>query len=701
MNADSILFASSLFFLCPSIIAAAPVPPSAPKHPKTLVEHGITRTDDYYWMRNRESDEVMSYLKAENAYAKKALKIYAPLSKKIFKEIKGRMKKDISSAPFKYGEYYYFAAYEKGREYPVFKRYKDGGGKLETLLDVNDIAKGKKFCHVPFPEIRPDHKMIAFAVDSGGRRFYDIYFKDLSNGEILKEKISNSTGDMAWALDNKTLVYVKQNPDTLRWERAIAHVLGNEQDKELYFEPDETFDISVSRSDSGKYIFIRSGSTLTTEYRLIESKNPLGEIKIFQPRKTGLEYDVIDGGDRFFILHNKGAVNFKLSECSLKSTLLENWKDYIPADKDSLLENAEAFEDHIVLEEKKDAQSRIKIVNRKSKKSYYVDFPDKAYIAGIGDNYEYNTVFLRMEYESMTRPESIYDMNMDTKEIFLRKQQEVLGGFKPENYISERLWIPSRDGQKLPVTIVYKKGINLKSGKNPLYQYAYGSYGYSSEPYFSSSRLTLLDRGFIYAIAHVRGGSEMGRPWYDNGKLLKKKNTFNDFIDITKWFIDNGYTSAKHVYAEGGSAGGLLMGAIANEAPHLYNGIIADVPFVDVVTTMLDDKLPLTTAEYDEWGNPAQKKYFDYILSYSPYDNVKAQLYPNMYITTGLNDSQVQYWEPAKWTAKLRDMKTDKNIIIFETEMSSGHGGKSGRFDSLEQRASQFAFVLNLEGIDK
>ena len=479
----------------------------------------------------------------------------------------------------------------------------------------------------------------------------------------------------------------------------MAHTIGEAEDKEIYYEPDETFDVSVSISDSRQFIFLRSGASITTEYRLADSKNPFGKLKVFQPRVKGLEYDVLDGGDRFFVLNNSKAVNFRISECPLNATGIRNWKDYIPHRKDTLIEAADVYEKYLVTEERKDAQSRIHIFNRKTRKSFFVDFPDKAYVAGIGDNYEYNAIYIRLDYESMTTPATVYDINMETGESILQKQQIVLGGFKPENYVSERLWIPARDGVKIPVTIAYKKGIDLKSGKNPLYQYSYGSYGYSSDPDFSSTRLTLLNRGFIYAIAHIRGGSEMGRKWYDDGKMLKKKNTFNDFIDVTKWFIDNKYTSPEHVYAEGGSAGGLLMGVVANEAPQLYKGIIAEVPFVDVVTTMLDDKIPLTTAEYDEWGNPNEKKYFDYMLSYSPYDNVKAQNYPNMYITTGLNDSQVQYWEPAKWTAKLRAMKTDKNIIVFETEMSSGHGGKSGRFSSLEQLASQFAFVLNLENI--
>lgn len=700
INADSLsVIAGSLFVLCNCTAYAAPVPPVAEKHPQQLSMHGVDRTDDYYWMRNRGSKEVMAYLKAENKYAKKVLKPYSGLSKKLFKEIKGRMQKDISSVPFNYGGYYYSMSYEKGKDYPIFKRSIEKDEEPETILDVNQIAKGKEYCNVPFPAIRPDHKMIAFAVDTGGRRFYDIYFKDLETGKILDEKITNTTGNIVWAKDNRTLLYVRQNPDTLRWEQVIAHMLGQQQEKLVYFEKDDTFDLSIELSDSEQFIFLKSGSTLTTEYRYLNAKKPLAEPELFQPRRTGLEYEVLDGGDRFFILHNDNARNFKLSECPLKKTGIENWKDFLPYDEKTFLESADVFKDYIVLSERRDAQSRLHIYRRDKAKDLFIEFRDPAYLADIGDNYKFETDTLRIEYESMTTPATVYDVDMRTGDKTMLKQQKVLGDFKPENYVSERLWIPARDGIKIPVSIVYKKGIDLKSGKNPLYQYSYGSYGYSSDPYFSSSRLTLLDRGFIYAIAHIRGGSEMGRQWYEYGKMLNKKNTFNDFIDVTKWFIDNKYTSPEHVYAEGGSAGGLLMGVVANEAPQLYRGMIAEVPFVDVVTTMLDDKIPLTTAEYDEWGNPNEKKYFDYMLSYSPYDNVKAQAYPNMYITTGLNDSQVQYWEPAKWTAKLRSMKTDNNIIIFETEMSSGHGGKSGRFSSLEQLASQYAFVLGLEGI--
>ena len=519
INADSIsVLAGSLFLFCQcAAYAGTPVPPVAEKHPQLLENHGISRTDNYYWLRNRGEKDVMDYLKAENAYAKKALKPYSSLSKKLFKEIKGRMQKDISSVPAKYGEYYYYSSYEKGKEYPIFKRHKDGG-KEEILLDVNKLAKGKKYCHVPFPEIRPDHKMIAFAADYGGRRFYDIYFKNLETGEILKETIEKTAGDMVWAQDNKTLIYVRQNPETLRWERAFAHSMGEKEDREIYYEPDETFDLSVSGSDADQFIFLRSGATMTTEYRVIDAKNPLGEMKIFQPRKTGLEYDVLDGGDRFYVLNNDKAKNFQLSECPLDATGIKNWKPVIKHEKNTLLESADVYEKYIITEERKDAQGLIRIISRETNKGFYLEFNDPAYIAGIGNNYEFKTDTLRIEYESMTTPATVYDVDMRTGEKTMRKQQKVIGDFKPENYISERLWVKARDGVKVPVSIVYKKGIDLKSGKNPLYQYSYGSYGYSSDPYFSSSRLTLLDRGFIYAIAHIRGGSE----WDGNGMKTAK-----------------------------------------------------------------------------------------------------------------------------------------------------------------------------------
>jgi oligopeptidase B len=696
------LFAAALLFSIMNNNGAALEPPEARKVPYRLEKHGEVRTDDYYWLKDRKSPEVMAYLKAENAYTDAAMRHTAKLQKALFAEMKGRIKQDDSTVPFKYGDYYYYKTYRKGGEYPVYARKKGSpSGKEEVLLDVNVLAKGRSFCSVRFPSIRPDHRMIAYAMDTGGRRFYDVYFKDLVTGETLKEKLEKTAGDMAWANDNRTLIYVKQNPETLRWERVFAHVLGAPADREIYFEADETFEVGVSKSTTDKYIFIGSASTLSSEYRLIDADNPAAAPRLFQERRPKLEYDIADGGDRFYVRNNDGARNFKVSVCPSTATSKENWTDLLPHREDTLVEYIEVFKDWLVLKERANALGRLRAVSRSGGADSYVSFDEPAYMTDLGDNFEYATDTLRLTYESMTTPVSVYDVDLKTGARTLMKRQEVLGGFRAEDYASERLWVTARDGEKVPMTIVYKKGADLKSGKNPVYMYSYGSYGYSTDPYFSTVRLSLLDRGFICAIPHIRGGSEMGRRWYEDGRQLKKKNTFYDFLDATKYLIDNGYTSPAHVYAEGGSAGGLLMGAVANMAPELYHGIIAAVPFVDVVTTMLDPDIPLTTGEYDEWGNPNVKEYYDYILSYSPYDNVTRKAYPAMLIETGLNDSQVQYWEPAKWAAKLRALKTDKNLLLLKTDMDTGHGGKSGRFEALKLSALEYAFMLDLEGIKK
>ena len=682
--------------------ARAAGPPKAKKIPHNLESHGQTRLDNYYWLKDRKSPEATAYLKAENAYAAAAMKHTEKLQEKLFREMKGRIKEDDSTVPFKYGGYYYYKTYKKGLEYPVYARKRGSQDAAEeVLLDVNEVAKGKAFCQVGFPAIRPDHKMIAYAVDTGGRRFYDVYFKDLVTGKLYGDKIANTSGNMAWANDNRTLFYVKQGPETLRWERVLAHELGRIKDAEVYFEADETFEVEVSRSKTGKYLFLRSGSTLSTEYRLADADRPSEAPVIFQARQPKLEYDIADGGDRFYVLNNENARNFKVSVCPSSDTAKSSWSDLVPHREDTLIETLDVFEDWLVLKERVKAQGGFHVFGRAAGGDSRIGFDEPAYMTDLGDNFEYRTEALRVTYESLTTPDSVYDVDLKTGGKRLLKRQEVVGGFRPEDYRAERLWFSARDGELVPVSLVYKKSVRLDSGKNPVYIYSYGSYGYSSDPYFSSIRLSLLDRGFICAIPHIRGGSEMGRRWYEDGRQLKKMNTFYDFIDATRYLIGRGYTSPSHIYAEGGSAGGLLMGAVANMAPELYHGILAAVPFVDVVTTMLDPDIPLTTSEYDEWGNPNIKEYYDYLLSYSPYDNVAKKAYPNLLITAGLNDSQVQYWEPAKWAAKLRDMKTDKNLLLLKTDMETGHGGKSGRFESLKLTAFEYAFMLDLEGIKK
>lgn len=683
-------------------LSMAAVPPSARKEPHRLEKHGQVRMDDYYWLKERSNPEVTKYLEAENAYAEAAMAHTASLQEKLFAEMKGRIKQDDSSVPFRYGDYYYYQSFREGAEYPVYARRKGSpDGKEEVLLDVNELAEGRSFCSVRFPVIRPDHRMIAYAMDTGGRRFYDVYFKDLETGKVLEDRIEKVTGNMSWANDNSTLFYVRQDSVTLRWDKVYAHSLGVKADREVYREPDETFEVSLGRSITDRFIFLRTGSTLSTEYRLIDADRPEAAPVIFQPRRKGLEYEIEDGVDRFYVLNNDGARNFKVSFCPPGDTGAAGWKEIVPHRDDTLVEYLSVFKNWLVLKERSGAQGRLRVIGRGTGSDRSIEFDDPAYLAETGDNFEYDTDTLRVTYESMTTPDSVYDVDLRSGERKLMKRQEVLGGFRPEEYKSERLWAEARDGTKVPVTVAYRRDLDLKSGRNPLHVYSYGSYGYSSDPYFSSIRLSLLDRGFICAIPHIRGGSEMGRQWYEDGRQLKKKNTFYDFIDVTEFLIKKGYTSPEHVYAEGGSAGGLLTGAVANMAPGLYNGILAAVPFVDVVTTMLDPDIPLTTGEYDEWGNPDDKKYYDYMLSYSPYDNVEKKAYPNMLITTGLNDSQVQYWEPAKWAAKLRALKTDKNLLLLKTDMDTGHGGKSGRFESLKLTALEYAFMLDLEGIKK
>jgi oligopeptidase B len=566
------------------------------------------------------------------------------------------------------------------------------------------MAKGHSYFSLGGLNISEDNKWAAFGVDLVSRRQYTIQIKNLETGEILPVKLENTTGGSTWAGDNKTLFYTRNDLQTLRSDKIYKHTLGTEAtaDVVVFHEKDDTFGTFVYKEKSKKYLVIGSSSTLTSEYQILEAKNPNGAFRIFQKRTRGLEYSISHFGDSFYIVTNKDkATNFKLMKTPETATSAENWKDLIGHRKDVLLEGIEIFKDYLVVEERSNGLNRIQIRPWNGKGEYYLPFSSETYTAYTTTNVDFDTEILRYGYQSLATPSSIIDFNMRTQEKKVLKEQQVLGGkFDKNNYIEERVWANATDGTKVPISIVYRKGIQ-KDGKNPLLLYAYGSYGATMDPYFSSTRLSLLDRGFIYAIAHIRGGEDLGREWYENGKLLKKKNTFTDFIDCSKFVIAQKYTSAAHLYAEGGSAGGLLMGAIVNMAPELYNGVIAQVPFVDVITTMLDDTIPLTTGEYDEWGNPNEKKYYDYMLSYSPYDQVKAQAYPNMYVSTGLHDSQVQYFEPAKWVAKLRVMKTNDKQLFLDTNMDAGHGGASGRFEALKELAKEFAFLLDLEKIKK
>jgi oligopeptidase B len=679
-----------------------PQPPKAEKIKKELTLHQHTRIDNYYWLNQRDNPQVIAYLKAENDYLKAVLKHTEALQEKLFNEIIGRIKKDDSTVPYKTNGYYYYSRYEKGNEYPLYCRRK---GSMESpeeiMLDVNAMAKGHNYFQVTGLSVSPDNTMLAYGVDTVSRRKYTIHFKNLVTGEIIPGEIPNTTGMAVWANDNKTLFYTSKDK-TLRPYKIFKHVLGTpvSDDKEVYHEADETFSTFVYKSKSKKYLIIYSDHTLSTECRYLDADDPHGEFKIFEPRQKDNIYYIQHYKDKFYIRTNLEAKNFKLMETPVNKTNKDNWLEVIPHRNDVLLEGFEIFKDFLAVEEYKNALPHLRVIKLENKKEHYIDFGEEVYVANISRNPEFDTDLLRFEYTSLTTPRSHFDYNMNDKTRKLLKQDEVVGDFDPQNYKTERLYATAADSTKIPISLVYKKGLK-KNGNNPLYLYSYGSYGASMSPGFKSDRLSLLDRGFVFAIAHVRGGQEMGRYWYEDGKLLKKKNTFTDFIACAEYLAAEKFTNPKKLFAAGGSAGGLLMGAIANMRPNLFKGIIAGVPFVDVITTMLDGSIPLTTSEFDEWGNPKEKKYYDYMLSYSPYDNVKAQNYPEMLVTTGLHDSQVQYFEPAKWVAKLRDFKTDNNLLLLHTNMEAGHSGNSGRYRRYKQTALSYAFILDQLGISE
>ncbi len=677
-------------------------PPVAKKIPKQLEIHDDTRTDNYYWLNQRENPEVIAYLEEENAYYSEVTKHTKEYQEVLFQEMKSRIKEDDSSVPYKLNGYYYITRYETGKEYPIYARKKEHlSADEEVLFDCNLMAGEHEFFNLRGIAVSPDNALAAFGVDTVSRRQYTLQIKNLKTGEIYPDKIENTTGSSVWAADSKTLFYTKKDPVTLRSERIYKHKLGTpqEEDEMVFHEEDDTFSTFVYKTKSRKYIVIGSTSTLTSEYRILKADNPDGSFTVFSPRKRGLEYGINHFDDHFYMLTNKDeATNFKLMKTPVDKTQAEHWEEFIPHRSDVLLEDVEIFEDFYVLTERDQGLTKMKIVRWDGSDDYYLPFESETYIAGPTTNLDFTTTKLRYFYNSMSAPYAIIEFDMHTKEKEILKEQEVLGGeFDKNNYRSERIWAPSRDGKKVPISLVYHKDTAL-DGTSPLLLYGYGSYGATIDPYFSSVRLSLLDRGFIYAIAHVRGGEYLGRPWYEDGRLMHKKNTFNDFVDCARFLIEKEYTTSAHLYASGGSAGGLLMGAVVNQAPELFNGVIAAVPFVDVITTMLDESIPLTTGEYDEWGNPNDKAYYEYIKGYSPYDNVEAKAYPNMYVSTGLHDSQVQYWEPAKWVAKLRVMKTDDNFLFLDTNMDAGHGGASGRFEALKEIAKEYAFLLDLEG---
>ena len=652
---------------------------------------------------NSQTVQVLNYLNAENDYAKAIMKHTEAFQQQLFEEIKGRIKENDETVPYLDNGYYYQTKYYQGKEYATYFRWKDGSDEPGLLLDVNALAEGHSYTGVGGLSVSPDNNLLAYGSDHVSRRQYTIFIKDLTTGAFLPDTLVNTTGQVEWANDNRSMFYVVKDPETLRAAKVMKHKLGTPatDDQVVFDEADETFAVYIGKTKSKKYITITSGQTLTTEVRLVEAAKPDGPVIVFEPRRVDHLYSVEHLNGKFYIRTNAdSARNFKLMVCPDNKTGMTNWTVVIPHRDDILLENFEVFDNYLVVDERIKGLTNLRIISLADGSEHYLDFGEETYTAGINVNPNGNTTLLRYGYSSLTTPNSVFDYDMAAKTRTLLKQDSVLGGFDKNNYKSKRLWAMAGDSTMVPISIVYRKGF-AQDGNAPALLYAYGSYGSSTDPSFRSSIISLLDRGFVYAIAHIRGGSEMGRQWYEDGKLLKKINTFTDFNDCARFLINEKYTSAEHLYAEGGSAGGLLMGAIVNLEPALYNGVIAQVPFVDVVSTMLDATIPLTTFEWDEWGDPRKQEYYDYMLSYSPYDQVKEQAYPNMLVTTGFWDSQVQYWEPAKWVAKLRDKKTDDNLLIMDVNMTAGHGGASGRFERLKKTALEFAFIFDQEGISQ
>ncbi|MFM8913560.1 MAG: S9 family peptidase [Flammeovirgaceae bacterium] len=707
MKKISFLFASlAVFGACknnetkyPSI--AAPV--AAIQAHEITSKHGDKRVDNYFWLRNREDTAVVNYLKAENKYLDTMMADTKVMQAKLFAEMKGRIKEKDESVPAKIDDYFYYTRFEEGGEYPIYCRKKGSleGGE-EVIANGNEMGKGHGYFSMS-TDASPDHQLAAILRDTVGRRFYTVTIKDLKTGKMLVDKIGGTTGNMEWSNDNKFVYYSKQDAKTLRSNQVYRHTLGTatSTDVLIFEEKDETLSCYIGKSRSKKYLMVQSGRTDASMARYMEVDNPKSKLVEFAPIQDNVQYSVNHINGKFYIRTNENAKNYRLAVVEDTDPKKENWKDLVPNREDIFLEGFELFKDYLAIQDTKEGLDKIRIVKWSDNSEKTIDFGEPAYVAGIAYTPDPNSNTLRYFYQSMTTPSSQYDYNMESAEKKLLKEQEVLGGFDRNNYQTERLWATARDGVKVPVSIVYRKDKYKKDGEHPCFQYAYGSYGYSMPAFFSSSRLSLLDRGFVFALAHIRGGQEMGGKWYEDGKMLKKKNTFNDFIDVSEFLINEKYAAKEMLFANGGSAGGLLMGAITNMRPDLYKGIIADVPFVDVINTMEDESIPLTTFEWKEWGNPNVKEEYDYMLSYSPYDNVEKKGYPNLLVTTGLHDSQVQYWEPAKWVAKLRAYKTDKNLLLLKTNMEAGHGGASGRFESLKDEALMYAFVFDLVGINE
>ncbi len=674
--------------------------PKAEKIDKVMTIHDHQRVDEFYWLNERDNPKVIEYLNAENNYRDQYMEDYKDLEEEIFNEIKSRIKEDDSSVPYLDNGYYYYTRYEKGKQYPIYCRKKENlSSQEEILINVNEMSKGYEYFRIGGIDISPNNKIMAYSIDTISRRLYTVHFKNLETGKKNSYTIANTTGGVSWANDNKTLFYNLKNPNTLRTEKVMRHVLNsNKTDEQVFYEEDEEFNLYSYKTKSGKYIVISSGKTISDEKRILDANDPNGDFKVFQKREDGLEYSISHLDDKWYIRTNyNNATNFKLMVCSENNTSIKNWEEYIPHREDVLFEGFEVFNDYLVITERENGNRKYHVKSiTNSALNHYVEFEEDAYSTGSSVNAEINSKKFRFSYSSMTTPNSTieYDLIKKTKKIL--KETEVLGGtFDKNNYKSELIWADARDGKKVPVSLVYRKDL-YKEGKNPVLLYGYGSYGSTNSARFSSVRLSLLDRGFVYAIAHIRGSQYLGRSWYDDGKMFNKKNTFWDFIDSAKYLAKTNYVDENKIFAMGGSAGGLLMGAVANMEPKLFKGIIAGVPFVDVITTMLDEDIPLTTFEFDEWGDPKNKDSYFYMLSYSPYDQVEEKDYPAIFITTGYHDSQVQYFEPAKWIARLRDRRTNTEPLLMYCNMDAGHGGASGRFEAYRETAMEYAFLISL-----